>query len=102
MIIIEEHLNSFCEIVKQGYVYYREMIEEFPRDYRIKEQINHLDSTQDSICKYDTSSKQGLLIRDLDIPYCDDLLKDASQFCNSDFSVAAKLLLIQSEHHIGD
>ena len=40
MIIIEEHLNSFCEIVKQGYIYYKEMIEEFPRDYRIKEQIN--------------------------------------------------------------
>ena len=35
MIIIEEHLNSFCEIVKQGYIYYKEMIEEFPRDYRI-------------------------------------------------------------------
>ena len=29
MIIIEEHLNSFCEIVKQGYIYYKEMIEEF-------------------------------------------------------------------------
>lgn len=102
MIIIDEHLNSFCEIVKQGYIYYREMIEEFPRDYRIKEQINHLDSIQDSIYKYDISSKQGLLIRDLDIPYCVDLLKDASQFCNSDLSVAAKLLLMQSEHHIGD
>lgn len=95
MIIVSEFFNPFCEIVNQGVDYYKAMLELFPRDIRIREQIHHLNSIQDSIYKYDNTSKQGLIIRDLDIAYCVDLLKDASEFCDKDLSGVAKKLLKQ-------
>lgn len=97
MTIIEEHISAFCEIVRLGFNYYKERLAFFPKDYRIMEQVNHLNSIQDSIYKYDVSSKCGLIIRSTDIPYCYDLLKDASEFCDKELSIVANVLLNQNE-----